>query len=263
MKIKGSSVLLTGASGGIGQAIAHALHRRGAKLTITGRNAAVLEDLAKATEAKIVVADLTDRTAVAELSVRASETDILVANAGLPAAGDITGFSVEEIDRAIDVNLRASILLGRAAAGGMAARGRGHILFMSSLAGKVAPTGSSLYSATKFGLRGFALALREDLRDSRVGVSVIFPGFISDAGMFADAGVKLPRGVGTKRPEDVANAVIRAIEVDRAQIDVAPLGLKVGTLVGTVAPGIAAAFSRRAGAHDTAAAFTEGQRDKR
>ena len=84
-----------------------------------------------------------------------------------------------------------------------------------------------MYSATKFGLRGFALSLREDLRSAGVGVSVVLPGFIRDAGMFADTGVKLPLGVGTKAPEDVADAVLRASSTNRAEVDVAPAGLAV------------------------------------
>ena len=82
----------------------------------------------------------------------------------------------------------------------MVARGSGHLLFMSSLSGRAAAPGSSVYSATKFGLRGFALALREDLAPKGVGVSVVLPGFIRDAGMFADSGAKLPPGVGTQAP---------------------------------------------------------------
>ncbi len=109
----------------------------------------------------------------------------------------------------------------------MLARRRGHLVFMGSLAGKAASPASSLYNATKFGLRGFALALREDLRDAGVGVSVIMPGFISDAGMFADSGVKLPPGVGTRTPEQVAAAVLRAVEQNRAEVTVAPLPIRL------------------------------------
>ena len=104
------------------------------------------------------------------------------------------------------------MLLAHGLTESMVARGRGHLLFMSSLSGRAASPGTSVYAATKFGLRGFALALREDLAPKGVGVSVILPGFISDAGMFADSGAKLPPFVGTKRPEDVARAVVKAIE---------------------------------------------------
>ena len=78
----------------------------------------------------------------------------------------------------------------------MTAKRRGHLLFMSSLLGKAAMSGTSVYSATKYGLRGFASSLRHDLRDTGVGVSVVFPGVVREAGMFADAKVDVPPGDG-------------------------------------------------------------------
>ena len=98
-----------------------------------------------------------------------------MANAALPASGPIVDFSPEQIDRALDVNLRAPIQLTRALVPGMVERGAGHVVLVSSLSGKVASIGSSLYSATKFGLRGFASGLREDLHGTGVGVTVVFP----------------------------------------------------------------------------------------
>src|SRR5207302_9682435 len=134
-------------------------------------------------------------------------------------------FTVDQVDRALDVNLRAPIILARALSPAMIASGHGHMVFISSLAGKAATAGAALYNATKFGLRGFASALRADLRPSGVGVSAVFPGFISDAGMFADSGAELPRGIGTRSPQEVARAVVTAIERDRAEADVAPLAM--------------------------------------
>src|SRR4029078_4368945 len=96
-----------------------------------------------------------------------------------------------EIDQVLDVNLRAPIVLARLMCNGMAERGGGHIVFISSLNGKVGTVRTSLYAATKFGLRGFAQSLREDLRPRGVGVSTIFPGFVRDAGMFHDTETKL------------------------------------------------------------------------
>ncbi len=134
---------------------------------------------------------------------------------------------------------------------------------MSSLSGRAAAGGGALYSATKFGLRGFALSLREDLRPSGVGVSTIFPGFIRDAGMFARAEVPLPRGVGTRSPEDVAAAVVRAIERNKAELDVAPLGLRVGSLISGIAPEMALNGSRRMGGAKIADGLAAGGRDHR
>jgi short-subunit dehydrogenase len=200
MLISGSTVLLTGASGGLGQAIARALRQEGANLILTGRRVDVLEPLASELDARSLAVDLAAASEVDRLVSEAGEVDILVANAALPAAGTLSSFTVEEIDRALTVNLRAPIVLSHALAPAMVERRRGHLLFMSSLAGKAATPGTSLYNATKYGLRGFASALRADLRGSGVGVSTVFPGFIRDAGMFAEADVKLPPGVGTPHP---------------------------------------------------------------
>jgi short-subunit dehydrogenase len=265
IQIAGSTALLTGATGGIGQAIARALAARGARLLVSGRREAELSALAEDVDGQAIVCDLAVRGEVERLAAQASEApvDLLVANAALPASGLLGELSQEQIERMLDVNLRAPIALARSLAPGMVARGRGHLVFVSSLSGKAAAPASSIYSATKFGLRGFALGLREDLRASPVGISVVAPGFIRDAGMFADTGVKLPPGVGTKSPTDVAEAVVRAIESDRAEIDVAPLGLRVGAAFASVAPGIAGRAGQLMGSARIAERVAERQRHQR
>ena len=162
---------------------------------------------------------------------------MLVANAAHPATGLLSALSQEEIDRMLDVNLRAPIALARALAPAMLARGRGHLVFISSLSGKSARRPPRCTRPRSSACAGFGLALREDLRGTGVGVSVVAPGFIRESGMFANTGVKLPPGVGTKSPQDVAAAVIRAIEHNRAEVDVAPLGLRVGTALASAGPG--------------------------
>lgn len=265
MNVEGRSVLLTGATGGIGNAIARAFAARGARLVLSGRRREVLEPLADEVRGRAVVADLADRAAIDTLVDAAGEVDVLVANAALPADGPVSGYSDEQVDRALDVNLRAPILLAKRLSEPMVARGAGHIVLISSLSGKAATEGSALYSATKFGLRGFGLAMREDLRARGVGVSVVFPGFIRDAGMFAQAEVKLPRGVGTRTPDQVAAAVLRAVEKDRAEIDVAPVALRVASAFAGLAPATAATLSRRLGASDvaTSLAASEAHRERR
>ena len=263
MQISGSTVLLTGATGGIGQAIAHALASRGARLILTGRRSDVLEPLAAETGGRALAVDLAEASEVDRLISEAGEVDVLVANAALPASGRLDSFSIDQIDRALDVNLRAPIVLAHALAPAMAARGRGHLVFISSLSGKATTPRTSIYNASKFGLRGFAGALRADLRDSGVGVSTVFPGFISDAGMFAEAGVKLPAGVGTKTPEQVARGVVEAIEKNRGELDVAPVALRLSSTFAGVAPEMAARMARVLGSDGVSRQMDEGQRDKR
>lgn len=256
-------VLVTGATGGIGQAIARGFATRGATLILSGRRSEVLEPLADQLGAQAIVCDLADRADVERLIADAGDVDVLVANAALPGTGALTDFTQEQLDRTLEVNLRAPIALARGLAPQMIARGAGHLAFISSLNGRVATPLTSIYSATKFGLRGFAHGIRQDLRPHGVGVTVVMPGFISDAGLFADAGVKLPPGVGTRSPAAVAAALIRAIERNRSEVDVAPFGLRVGATIAGVAPGLAASVTRLAGGERIASQLAAGQRNKR
>ena len=263
MNLDGRSVLLTGATGGIGKAIARALAARGARLVLTGRRADVLEPLAAEVGGRAVVCDLALPDEVTRLLSECSNADVLVANAALPASGLLGSFSVEEIDRALAVNLRAPIVLARALSAGMVARGHGHLVFVSSLSGKAASARGSIYSATKYGLRGFALGLREDLRDSGVGVSTVFPGFISDAGMFHESGARLPGYVAMKTPDASprrssrrSSATARRSTSRRSACGSAPRWR-------ASLPELNGRVQRRLGSLDIAEAMAEGQKDKR
>jgi uncharacterized protein len=255
------TVLLTGASGGIGRAIARALAPTAGELVLSGRRADVLDSLADELGARVIACDLSVREDVERLAEQAGPVDVLIANAALRSGGLLAEFSQEQIDQMLEVNLRAPIALARALTPGMVERGRGHLVFMSSLQGKASTPVASLYCAAKFGLRGFALALREDLRRHGVGVSVVLPGFIRDAGMFADSGAKLPVGVGTRSPEQVADAVVSAIERNRAEVEVAPLSLRLGTAAAALAPALSATVSRRLGSERIATRIVAGQRE--
>jgi uncharacterized protein len=263
VQISGSTVLLTGATGGIGHAIARALAGRGANLILTGRRADVLDPLAAETGGRALAIDLSERAEVARLLGEAGDVDILVANAALPGSGRLEEFSVQEVDRALDVNLRAPIVLAHGLVPRMIERRNGHLVFISSLSGKAATPNTALYNASKFGLRGFASAVRADLRDTGVGVTTVFPGFIRDAGMFADAGVKLPAGVGTSTPDEVAEAVVTGIERNKGEIDVAPLQMRLSTVFASLAPETAGRVARRIGSDEISSQMAAGQRDKR
>ena len=131
---------MTGATGGIGGAVARALHKRGAHVLLTGRREELLEELRAQLGERVDVlpADLAEPGGAARLAGEAGAVDVLVANAALPASGRVEDFEPEQIDRAIDVNLRAPIQLTRALLPGMLERGRGHVVLVSSLSGKAA-----------------------------------------------------------------------------------------------------------------------------
>lgn len=248
MKIKGATVLLTGATGGIGHAIARRLKAEGADLVLTGRNADVLTPLAAELGARAVVADLGDADSVARLLEEAGPVDVLVANAALPGAGMLPDMPLERVDANLDVNLRAPIVMARALIPQLLERGSGQLVFTGSMSGIVASPVNSLYAATKFGLRGFAAALRQDLHGTGVGVSIVEPGFVRDAGMFVNSTMDLPRGTRTVTPEQVAAGVVKAVVKNRGEIVVAPVELRIGARFGSIFPSVNDAAQRRAGA---------------
>ena len=264
MQLAGRTILLTGATGGLGHAIAQAFTARGARLVLTGRRPEVLESLASSLpDAVVAPADLTDPASVRALAEAHPAVDVVVANAAMPGSGRLESFTEEQIDRVLDVNLRAPIVLSRLYLPSMRARGSGHFVFMSSLSGRAPVAGAALYAATKFGLRGFGASLRADLHGTGIGVSIVSPGFVHDAGMFAESGAELPPGFRTVSPEQVADATISAVERDRGEVTVAPLELRLGTALAAVAPDLASKVSNRLGAERIAERMAEGQADKR
>jgi short-subunit dehydrogenase len=257
-------VLVTGATGGIGRAIVRALHERGATVVLTARRVDMLAEIARelGDRVEVVGADLSNRPDVERLGQRA-DVDVLVANAAVPAAGRLQTFAERELDRAIDVNVRAPMQLTLTLLPHMLEQGSGHLVYVSSLAGKVASGGSSVYSATKFALRGFGYSLSEELRETGVGVTTVFPGFIREAGMFHDSGARLPRGVGTRTPEDVAQAVVEGVDRNRAEIDVAPFPLSSGAKFFGISPPVVSRITRILGGDGVSEQLEVGQRDKR
>jgi short-subunit dehydrogenase len=242
MNLSGTNALLTGATGGLGRAIANALAARGASLILSARSAEALTQLAAELPGdghRAIAADLAEPGAALKLAGEAGDVDVLVANAGLHGSGKLDKISQDEIERTLRVNLEAPILLARELLPGMQERGRGHLVFIASLAAKAPSPRSGLYNATKFGLRGFALGVRADLAGSGVGASLVLPGFIREAGMFANSGAKPPPGMGTSSPEEVGAAVVRAIERDRAEIAVAPLRTRALAHIGLASPSLA------------------------
>jgi uncharacterized protein len=262
--LRGKTVLLTGASTGLGPHIARRLRQAGAKFVLSARSEAALQKLAKEIgESRVVVADLSKAGEPERLAREAGDIDVLVSNAGVPISGRLADLAVDEIDRAIAVNLRAGIVLARALGPAMVKRKQGHMVFMSSVAGKVPAAGASMYNATKFGIRGFGLAMREELWGTGVGVSVICPTFVTESGMWAETGLKAHPMAGEVSPAQVADAVWSAIIKNRGEVDLVPIQLKASLKFVAVAPGLAATMARSMGASNVSDEMSERQKHKR
>jgi uncharacterized protein len=261
-ELSGSRALVTGAYGGLGRAITKALKAHGCEVVVTGRRAEPLHHVAQEVGARAIVGDLSVRADLHRIVDEAGQLDILVANAARPGTGLLPDWTEDQIDRILEVNLTDPIVMTRVLLPGLLERRKGHLVYVSSLSGKVASRGASMYAATKFGLRGFAGGLRCDLQGTGIGCSVIFPGFVRDAGMFADSGAALPFGVGTVTPRQVAAAVVKAITTNRAETTVAPLMLRAGAAIGGLVPGLSAPLQARLdrGLSDR---FIAAQRQKR
>lgn len=244
MRIEGRTVLLSGATGGIGRALAHGFRTAGAELILTGRREDPLAILAAELGARVIVSDLSRPDAISSLMAEAGPVDILVANAAIPAAGSICDVEQVDIAEGITVNLQAPILMAHAVVPSMKQNGRGHLVFMGSAGSRVTAAQSPLYNATKFGLRGFALALRQDLHGTGVGVSIIEPLFVRDVGMFANSGLVLPKGMRTSAADEVVRAVLRAIRRDRAEELVGPPDLRMAIAASAMAPEFTARAAR-------------------
>lgn len=266
MELADRKALLTGATGGLGRAIAQALAAKGAKLILSGRKPEALDALAAELPGeghRVLPADLAEPGAAEKLAAEAGAVDILVANAGLPGTGRLPDYSTEQLTGTLRVNLEAPILLARALEPAMLAQGSGHMVFIASLSGKSATPLSSVYNATKFGLRGFALGLRADLDPLGIGVSIISPGTIREAGMYADSGAPPIPGLGTGSPKQVADAVVRAIEKNKVEVAVAPPQQRLLAHFALATPGLSVKIASGDAGQKAAATVAKGQTDKR
>lgn len=249
LSLHGATVLLTGASGGIGAAIADRLAGAGARLLVTGRDREALARVAQATGGTALVADLSTPEGAGELAAAALGTadtvDVVVCNAGVGWAGQLTAMDALDIERLVAVNLCAPMHLVRALLPGMLARGYGQIVLVTSVAA-AGVAGEAVYSATKGGLAVFADALALELTGRGVGVSVVVPGVV-DTGFFDRRGASYARRwPRPMQPERVADAVLHAVRHRRARVHV-PRWLGLAARLHGGAPGLYRALARRFG----------------
>jgi short-subunit dehydrogenase len=224
MRLPGTVALVTGGSSGIGAAIARALAAAGARPLVAGRDPGRLQAVARETGGLALAADLAAADGPAALAGAATRAagpggvDVLVNNAGIGWAGPIEQMAAKQVADLIAVDLTAPIQLTRLLVPGMAARGHGHVVFVSSIAGATGVRGEAVYSAAKAGLGCFAESLADELAGRGVGVSVIVPGVI-DTPFFERRGRPYDRSRPVPLPaQRVASALVRAIEREQRMV---------------------------------------------
>lgn len=266
MLLEGSHVLLTGATGTIGSALAAGFAALGARLTLVARGAGPLTDLAGELGATALPADLTRTDELADVVTRAEDglgpVDVLVHNAGVEVLDELADADPAELAAAVALNLTAPLVLTRLVLPGMLARRRGHVVALSSLAGVASFPGLAAYGATKAGLTHAMAGLRLELRGTAVRTTTVEVGPVESPMMdritehpptaraFARAhGLHLLRSLG---PDEVAGAVVDAVARDRRHVRLprraAPLAAVAAApraLVRTVLTGIPTATATR------------------
>ena len=267
--------LVTGASRGIGPFIARSLAEAGYSLVLTGRSASELEALAddlkaKGTTAVALPADLTVTEDVETLARTAerevSRVDVLVNNAGGDPQREFDDMTWAENDAIFQLNVIAPMRLTHLLLPGMLERRRGHIVNISSMAGRVGFPYTEAYAAAKDGLMGFTRVLRNDYRSRGVSASVVVLGAIRDAGQgqrTADQlGMKMP-AMGTSPAKAVGKAVVAAIEKDRAEIVVMPGPGRLIKALMDLLPSMGPAMNQATGANATMRSVIEFRRRSR
>jgi short-subunit dehydrogenase len=230
-------VLVTGASSGLGRAVAVRLGFAGAELVLHGRDRAALESTAGMTGGEMVCGDLADPGEVARLAKVAGAVDLAVCNAGIGWAGDLSRMSAQDVSRMVAVNLTAPMELTRLLLPAMVERGSGRLVYVTSIAGRLGVAGEAVYGATKAGLERFAESLRMELRGTGVGVTVFVPGIV-DTPFFTRRGVPYPRGGPRPVPANVAaDALVRGAAAGTAEIYL-PRWLRLPVAVHGVLPGV-------------------------
>jgi uncharacterized protein len=228
----GKHVVVTGSSRGIGAAMARRFVAAGARVTLVARSGDLLTALADEIGARAFVADLSDPAEVDALipaiEADVGPVDVLVNNAGLESSSWFVEEPASVTRSVIRLNLEASLVLTSAVLPGMLARGSGHLVYTSSLAGSTGFPGLATYSATKAGLNNFVAALRIELRDTPVRTTIVAPGpvdtrmwdVLEDSDDFAPMLRRLRRLqlLPKTTPDRVARRTVRAVRAGRRHV---------------------------------------------
>ena len=267
--LKGATVIVTGGSRGIGPHIAEALVAEGARVALVARSEPELEaNVRRLSEsgAEVVAfpADVTDTVERRELIVaverRLGPIDVLVNNAGGDLQREFHSLTEDEIQGLLDLNLTSAVMLTRLVLPGMLGRGRGHVVNVSSMAGRVSFPYTEAYAAAKDGLIAFTRVLRADYRDRGVSASTLILGPVGEVGVGARTaqavGIKLPP-VGLVSPAKIAKLTVRAIRKDQAELAVLPGPGKLLRGLMDRFPGLGPAMNRATGTSKTMATVAE------
>ena len=258
-RLRDRRVLLTGASQGIGPFVAEALAGRGCHVALTARSEELLREVAGrlgafSVDVGIFPCDLLEadqrRRLIQEVLERFGRIDILVNNAGVENEGAFLDQPVETHRRTIELNLLAPIELTHALLPTMIAQGSGHIVNIASVGAKAGSPYDAVYCGSKAGLAEWTRGI--SLEDEHAGVrfSTIFPGFVTEVGMFARFGLRAPWTIGSCTPKQVAAAVVRALEHDLPEIIVNSRPLKPLLALAALSPRFAGWLMRRLGVVD-------------
>jgi short-subunit dehydrogenase len=254
MQLDGAVVVVTGASRGIGAAVARAVAARGARVGLIARTSGDLDDVRKtlATESATATADVGDRQAtldaLASVEAQLGPVDVMVANAGIGAYGPFVDIAYEELERVVQVNVLGTMYAIRAVLPGMVARRRGHVAIVGSIAGRIGSPFEAVYAASKFAGVGLAEALAVEVAPYGVDVSLVNPGVVA-----TDFGQARGHPYDRARPkpisaDQVAGTVVAAIEGNTAEAYV-PRSFRAAVVVRHLVPplfrrGTAASFRR-------------------
>ncbi len=261
MQIDKAVVWITGASSGIGEALAYEIHRKGGIVVLSARNR---EKLAKMAEkiggerSMIVPLDMTDRTsfpfALEQVLEKWGRVDILINNAGVSQRAPVSETKISVIEKIMETNFMGPAALTSLIIPHMIERKRGYCLFVSSVAGKFATPLRSSYSASKMALQGFTDALRAEVYEDNIKVSLIVPGFVK-----TEISVNALEGEGQKHnlmdpnqargitPSKAAGIIIRGIEREKREIYMGLVGkTRFALFMSRFFPGILARIIRKA-----------------
>ena len=243
---RGLAALVTGASSGIGRELALRLAREGARVALVARREAELESLAAevraaGSEALVLPCDVSDRASAEGATRRASERfggiDLLVNNAGYGGHRRFLDWDVDDMERMLRVNYLGAVYFTKVLAPAMVARGRGWLVFVASVAGRIATPEESAYAASKFALVGLASALDVELEEAGVHVLTVCPGVIRTPFFDDEALRRMPPVArrGMVEVDGLVDAILQALSRGRRRLTY-PRGIAAGYVVQALAP---------------------------